>query len=90
MDTDNEFLEAMNQLKDKFDINERDMKLMKEEVIELKKYIMTIYGLVRIIDSNFLGEDYDGENIRVLIEMMRGYCSLVVEKSILGIPHEDE
>jgi hypothetical protein len=85
-----EYLEAMNQLKTKFDENEKEVKKLKKEVVELKKYIMTIYGLARIIDSNFLGEDYDGDNIRVLIEMMRGYCSMVVEQSIMGIPPDEE
>jgi hypothetical protein len=84
-----EYLEAMNQLKTKFDENEIEVKRLKKEVIDLKKYIMTIYGLARIIDSNFLGEDYDGDNIRVLIEMMRGYCSMVVEQSILNISADD-
>ena len=48
-----EYLEAMNQLKTKFDENEIEVKKLKKEVVELKKYIMTIYGLARIIDSNF-------------------------------------
>tara|TARA_Y100000592_G_C5378244_1_gene272077 strand:- start:149 stop:376 length:228 start_codon:yes stop_codon:yes gene_type:complete len=74
MTTENELLEMGDHFK----------KLVKEknkEINELKKFIVLIYGLVRATDDNY--GDYS------LIEIIRGYCSEMVEK-LLNIDSSDE
>ena len=43
-----DYLEAMNQLKDKFQENDKKVKNLIEQNIQLKKDLMTCYGMVRM------------------------------------------
>ena len=76
------YLEAMNQLKDKFDNNEYLMKRIQKQNMELKKEIVTAFGCMRILD-NLIHNSYgvDGDIIS-LSESLRGHLSDFVEDMI--------
>ena len=83
------YLEAMNQLKDKFKDNEKIVQDIKNENLHLKKQLMAIYGIVRLIDNSF--DDEMGGligNTNVLIEMLRGLLSDIVEDDLLKVKKE--
>jgi hypothetical protein len=75
-----EYVEMAKQLKDKFDENEKLVKKIQENNVDLKKKIMVAYSLIRIIDS---GEFIDIEDAKVFIEMLRAHLSKMVEMDII-------
>ena len=82
-----DYLEMVNQLKEKYD--EITAKLDKIELLELdiKKDMISCYGIVRILDhliSTSMG-GYDTEVI-TMIEVLRGMLSDCMDKHILEIP----
>jgi hypothetical protein len=83
MESDNMYLDAMNQLNDKFKENEKIVNECKEKTLYFKKQIMTIYGIIRLIDNGF---DNDMGNTAILMEMLRGLVSEIIEEDILEIP----
>mgnify|MGYP003115814907 CR=1 FL=1 len=78
-----EYLEAMNQLKEKFDDFDKKMLTLKEGMLQQKKDLCSIYGLVRIID-NMLEEDftYSGHPLKLLIETTRSFLSEKIEEML--------
>ncbi len=80
--TEQMLIEAMDQLKEKFDLNEYLMKKMENRLLDLKKELFTSYGLIRLID-NMVHQSYDiDSDIITLIESLRGHLSKVIEEII--------
>ena len=75
-----EYLEMANQLKTKFEENEKLVNRIIENNVDLKKKIMVAYSLIRIIDS---GEFIDSSDTQVFIEMLRAHLSKIVEMDII-------
>ena len=69
-----EYLELVNQLKEQFDIKEKEVTKMQDEIAELKKCIISAYGFIRIIDmvSEHAELDYEVKN---MIEILRTFLS---------------
>jgi len=83
---ENEYLESMNRLKDKFDQNEELVKQALVDKDKLRKHLITAYGLIRLIDNGF--DDEMGGLIgqtSILIEALRGYLSDAIENDVLKI-----
>lgn len=85
-----EYLEMVNQLKEKFDENEQMMNVLVEENNGLKKEILTAYGLCRVIDNLLQDQDVDME-LKVLSSSMRSilsevYDTLITQAVILKLP----
>ena len=80
--TEGYYLEAMEQLKEKFDNNEYLMKRIQKQNLELKKEIVTAFGCMRILD-NLIHNCYsvDGDIIS-LSESLRSHLSSAVEDLI--------
>ena len=83
--TSGQYIEMANHLKETYDkMNE---KLLKSEmkILNLKKELMTSYGLVRIID-NILEHLYDvPHEVVVLVECLRSHLSEVMDKELFNI-----
>ena len=83
--TEGQYIEMANHLKETYDkISE---KLFKSEIkiIELKKELMTSYGLIRVID-NILEHLYDvPHEVVVLVECLRSHLSEVMDKELFNI-----
>ena len=50
---DNQYLEEMNEMKKMYDKKEEEINKYKTENYRLKKDLMSCYGMVRILDSQF-------------------------------------
>jgi len=80
--TEQMYLDMVDQLKEKYDLNEYLMKKMEIRLTEIKKELCSAYGLVRVLD-NMIGKCYgvDGDII-TLSESLRGHLSSVFEEMI--------
>ena len=76
---DQAFLEMSNQLMEKFKDCEYLTNKLSRENIELKKCLMTLYGLIRTIDTLVEGISID-HCINNLIEVARTISSEIVEQ----------
>jgi len=79
-----DYLDMVNQLKEKYDEIELKMTTITRLEQDIKKDLITAYGVARLldhlVDTNPIG--YDNE-IVVLIEMLRGLLSDSMDKHIL-------
>tara|TARA_R110000803_G_scaffold17781_1_gene47788 strand:+ start:491 stop:766 length:276 start_codon:yes stop_codon:yes gene_type:complete len=81
---ENEYLEAMNQLKEKFDANEKKVTNVMEQNIQLKKHLMVAYGLSKMVD--ILDDSADEYERNYIYGNLRQYLSEVIEQDILCMP----
>ncbi len=81
---ENEYLEMCNHLKELNEKRDSREKEMQNELVNYKKDIMTIYGLIRNISNTLEPENYDAE-VYVLVDVLRGYVSDIIETHILKI-----
>lgn len=77
-----EYLDLCNQLKDLNDERDNESKQIKEKLNSYKKELLTIYGFIRTISNMLDPNDIDTE-IYMLIEILRGKVSELVEEEIL-------
>lgn len=85
MRNEQNYIEMVNQLKDKYNYYEQKNQELKDEMSDLKKDIMTIYGLIRTTD-NFLNNiilDDSNQILDFLIDQIRTLCSGVIDAHIL-------
>ena len=94
METNNEntmsegmYLDAMNQLKELNEKREEENRKNKEELIQLKKELITCYGIVRLLDNLKENHPLDepAVEVKICIETLRDYLSQFVEENILGV-----
>ncbi len=74
-----DYIEAMNQLKEEYEKFNRKEALLKNEIMELKKDLITLYGGIRILD---LLTSFDSETnscTAEMIENLRSLASYMVE-----------
>ena len=87
---DNEYLEFSNQMKEQFNELEAEKKLTEMENYELKKEIVTVYGLIRVLDT-CISDLHNIPNFVVeLAERTRGGLSSVMDKYIFNIKDESD
>lgn len=81
------YIELSNQLKEKYEIYEKENNNLKSEMFDMKKDIMTIYGLIRTIDnfySNYIINEDPDDKLQFLIDCVRTLCSGIIEANILS------
>tara|TARA_R100000388_G_scaffold92549_1_gene75731 strand:- start:1992 stop:2270 length:279 start_codon:yes stop_codon:yes gene_type:complete len=79
IESEQDYIEAMNRLKEEYEKFKRKETLLKNEVLELKKDLITLYGGIRILD---LLSSYDAETLSAtseLIENLRSLASHMME-----------
>jgi hypothetical protein len=80
--TEGELLEMSKHFKELMEKKEKEMEKIKEENMNLKKILISVYGVLRIIDELI---DFSFEiptDIATLIETIRGYLSDYMDKYI--------
>ena len=77
------YLDAMNQLKEMNEKREKENKKNKEELLELKKELISAYGIIRLIDMMYSDSNEPLNEISILIETLREYLSQFVENKIM-------
>jgi len=83
--TDGEMLEMSNHLKELYDVKEAQVEKIKEENLQLKKVVLSVYGVIRLLDQQFNNILLDPETNSYMIEALRSYLSNYVEYEILDI-----
>ena len=68
-----EYLELTNQLKEEFDKKDKQLEDLKEKHFNLFKSLISVYGMVRIIDTA------DIEDHVALLDILRSYLSAIVQ-----------
>jgi cellobiose phosphorylase len=77
------YLDAMNQLKEMNEKREKETEKHKQELLNLKKELISAYGIVRLIDMMYSDADEPIGEISLLIETLREYLSQFVENKII-------
>jgi len=80
---DGMYLEAMNQLKEINDKREKESIKQREELLELRKELISAFGIVRLIDMMYQDSGEPINEISILIETLREYLSQFVEAKII-------
>jgi len=52
---ESEYLELVNQLQEKFNVNEMKFKETNKKIMKMKRDLSVIYGLVRSMDTTIIG-----------------------------------
>ena len=87
---DNEYMEYSNMMKEQYEELQAEKKLTEMENYELKKELMTIYGLIRVLDT-CISDLHNIPNFIVeLAERTRGGLSSVMDKYIFNIEDESD
>ena len=84
IENEQEFINMSNQLKEQYDIFDKENSDLKNEMYDIKKDIMSIYGLIRVADdfnTNYVLDS--NEQLQFLIEAIRSLCSGLIESHIL-------
>ncbi len=79
---DGEYLDLCNQLKELNDVRDEENAEVKGKLNEYKKELLTIYGFIRQISNMIDPNEIDAE-IYMLVEILRGKVSELVEEEIL-------
>ena len=82
--TDEAMKEMADQLKEKYDEMIESVDKLKEQNINIKKDLISLYGLLRIAD-NMLDECYDSSPIKMIIELSRTVASMMIDHHIFNI-----
>jgi hypothetical protein len=81
--TEQEYLELAQESKKKFD----ELECQKDEAVEnmkmMQKEILSVYGLIRLIDNMYQDMPCCDPNIGLLLEIVRGYLGQYVENEIM-------
>ena len=81
-----EYLEMVNQLKDKYDEITDKLDRIELQELDMKKDLITAYGVVRMLDNLISNSHigYDNEVV-VIVEVLRGLMSNSMDRHIFGI-----
>ena len=82
---ENDYLEMTNHLKQLYDEIEMKNNMLELQKLDLKKVLITVYGLSRMIDN--ICDNIDGipNDLITLIEVLRSYLSAEVDSHIFHI-----
>lgn len=81
--TEQQYLELARDSQNRFNELDRKLKSKENEMLDLKKEIISSYGMIRIIDNLYQNTDEVDLNIQTLIETLRQQLSDYVEDNIL-------
>jgi len=73
-----EYIDLMNDLKEKYDAFQKEKTILKNEILEYKKSLITVYGVIRLVDDIFENVDMPSF-IKDLISSIRTYLSNEIE-----------
>ena len=80
-----EYLDMVNQLKEKYDEITTKLDSIERRDKELRKDFVTAYGVLRLLDhliaSSVVGFD---DEVGIIVETLRGFLSDCVDKHILS------
>jgi len=84
--TEGYYLDAMNQLKEMNDKREKELRKSKDELLSLKKELLSCYGVVRLITMIYHDQPEEPiHEISVMLDSLREYLSQFCEQEIICI-----
>ena len=86
---DGQYLEMANHLKETYDKMEEKLLRSEIKIIDLKKEIISAYGLIRVIDNLMEHLHEVPHEIVVIVELLRSQLSDTVDKEIFNIKEMD-
>ncbi len=87
-ENENEYLELVNQLQEKYNKYEKENCYIKTELYDMKKNLACIYGLVRGVDEFYINSsEFEGtesnEFLRFLIHQLRATVSGMMDVHVM-------
>ena len=83
MTTEGEYLELANDAQQRFNQQALEIKQKDEELLQLKKELISCYGYVRILDNLYINQG-DGEpTIGMMLEVLREFLGQFTLDNIL-------
>ena len=82
-----EYLELCDQLKEKYDLMEKENEKIKQQQETLLKELISCYGMIRIID-NLTEQSFIDAHVKTMIEILRSHLSDIFDNYSL-VEEED-
>ena len=82
-----EYLELCDQLKEKYDLMEKENEKIKQQQETLLKELISCYGMIRIID-NLTEQSFINAHVKTMIEILRSHLSDIFDNYSL-VEEED-
>lgn len=83
--TEGQYIEMANHLKNTYDEISAKLFASEMELMDLKKDLMTAYGVIRLIDNLLEHIIEVPHELTVLVEVLRGELSDNIDKYIFGM-----
>ncbi len=80
---DQDMLDLSNQAKEMVEKAEKKSNELSKENLELKKAIISVYGMVRILDMIYAQSNEPEVEVDMLIDTIRSYLSDYCEENII-------
>lgn len=78
------YLEAMNQLQQKYNDNNMEIITVNKKILLYKKELITTYGMMRIIDNILEEEDLMYQHpVKIMVEILRANLSELTESMMI-------
>tara|TARA_R110002012_G_scaffold37498_1_gene104923 strand:+ start:2587 stop:2883 length:297 start_codon:yes stop_codon:yes gene_type:complete len=79
------FLESMNHLKEINDKRDSEMKKLERQLLEYKKQLITVYGIIRLLDSVYNNHVIEPAfEVTTIIECLRTYISEYLVENVIN------
>ena len=78
-------LEMSNHFKELYEKLTEDNEKQKKEITDLKKYLISVYGIVRVLDEIFSLTFEAPPDSATLIEVLRGYLSDFMDEHVFNL-----
>ena len=73
-----EYIDLMNDLKEKYDAFQKEKIILNNQILDYKKSLITVYGIIRLTDEIIEGIDMPSF-LKDLISSIRTYLSNEIE-----------
>jgi translation initiation factor 2B subunit (eIF-2B alpha/beta/delta family) len=81
--TEQAYLELANDAQERYNELDQKLKAKKDQLLELKKELISCYGYVRILDNIYNNQDEIDPNCQLMLEVLREFLSQFAEDNII-------
>tara|TARA_R110002153_G_scaffold193128_5_gene346499 strand:+ start:1396 stop:1653 length:258 start_codon:yes stop_codon:yes gene_type:complete len=84
MNTEGQYLELANDAQERFNAMSLRIKHKDEELMQIKKELISAYGYIRILDHVYQNQEEQEPTITIMLEVLREFLSQFTEDNILN------
>jgi len=84
MTTEEQYLELASDAQTRFNLLELKIQNKDDELLQLKKELISCYGYIRILDNVYSNQDDVEPTICMMLEVLREFLSQFTEDNILN------